>query len=93
MKNFEHNVQKKIHDTSARKKTYLDIPNISFRNFSDEVGSQGDTLIFNFTKSETAINISKFMENKGLGTKILPEAYKWHFASEWDHIKKLKKII
>ena len=27
----------------------------------------------------------------GISTKILPEAYTWHFAAEWNHIKELKK--
>ena len=80
-----------ILDEAKKHKDYIknhlrDIPNITFRKFSDEVGSQGDTLIFNFTKSETAINISKFMEDKGLGTKILPEAFEWHYAGSWNHI-------
>ena len=25
-----------------------------------------------------------------MSTKILPEAFTWHFAGEWDHIKQLK---
>ena len=68
------------------KKHLSSITNISFRNFSDEKGSQGDTLIFNFVDSESAINLSKFMEDKGLGTKILPEAFEWHYAGAWNHI-------
>ncbi len=70
------------------KKNLLDISNISFREFSDEEGSQGDTLIFNLSNIGDAINISKFMESKGLGTKILPEAFDWHYAGSWDHIFK-----
>ena len=26
------------------------------------------------------------MEEKGLGTKILPEAFDWHYAGAWNHI-------
>ena len=26
------------------------------------------------------------MEEQGLGTKILPEAFDWHFAGSWSHI-------
>ena len=63
-----------------------DMPNISFREFSDEQGSQGDTLIFNFTNSDAAISLSKYMEEQGLGTKILPEAFDWHYAGAWSHI-------
>ena len=28
------------------------------------------------------------MEHKGLGTKILPEAFDWHYAGAWEHIFK-----
>ena len=27
--------------------------------------------------------------HSGLGTKILPEAYTWHFAACWDHMPEL----
>ena len=26
------------------------------------------------------------MDSKGLGTKILPEAFDWHYAGAWNHI-------
>ena len=56
--------------------------------FADEKGFQGDTLIFNVSNANKAIQISKFMEERGLGTKILPEAFEWHFAGSWNHIFK-----
>ena len=33
-----------------------------------------------------AIGLSKYMEEQGLGTKILPEAFDWDFAGSWFHI-------
>ena len=33
----------------------------------------------------------KELLKKKISTKILPEAYTWHFASEWSHIYNLKK--
>ena len=82
-----------ILDMAKKNKLYIknllsDIKNINFRLFSDEEGSQGDTLIFNVSNANQAIQISKFMEERGLGTKILPEAFEWHFAGSWDHIFK-----
>ena len=76
---------------SKKNKTYIKkqlstIPNIKFRDFTDEKGSQGDTLIFNFENYKDAIGLSKYMEEQGLGTKILPEAFDWHFAGSWSHI-------
>jgi len=80
-----------ILEETKKNKSYIkrglkDIPNITFREFSDENGSQGDTLIFNFKNSKEAIILSKYMEEKGLGTKILPEAFDWHYAGAWKHI-------
>ena len=80
-----------ILEETKKNKSYIkrglkDIPNITFREFSDENGSQGDTLIFNFKNSKEAIILSKYMEEKGLGTKILPEAFDWHYAGAWGHI-------
>ena len=37
---------------------------------------------------ELAINCREELLKQGLGTKILPEAYTWHFAATWTHIKK-----
>ena len=30
--------------------------------------------------------LSQYMEKEGLGTKILPEAFDWHYAGSWNHI-------
>jgi len=80
-----------ILNESKKNKLYIknklsDIPNIKFRDFADEKGSQGDTLIFNFNNNQDALGLSQYMEKRGLGTKILPEAFDWHFAGSWSHI-------
>ena len=59
---------------SKKNKLYIksklkDILNIEFREFSDESGSQGDTLIFNFKNSEKAISLSKYM----VGASVLKD--------------------
>ena len=38
-----------------------------------------------------AIECRKELLKNKISTKILPEAYTWHFASEWSHIKELNK--
>ena len=68
------------------KNQLMNIPNITFREFADEAGSQGDSLIFNFINADAAIGLSQYMAEKGLGTKILPEAFDWHYAGAWGHI-------
>ena len=59
---------------------------IKFREFIDEKGSQGDTLIFRVKNNDEAIKFERILTQQGFGTKILPEAIDWHFAGVWDHI-------
>ena len=52
--------------------------NIRFREYTDEQGAQGDTIIFSFKTSQEAKLFEKSIVNDGFGTKILPEAIEWH---------------
>ena len=73
----------------AIKKQLKEIKDIEFRKIPEGSYETADALIF-FTKDKaTAISCrDKLLEN-GLTTKILPEAYTWHFAGTWDHIKEI----
>ncbi|NTW69459.1 MAG: DegT/DnrJ/EryC1/StrS family aminotransferase [Chlorobiaceae bacterium] len=62
------------------------LPNITLRPFSDEEGSQGDTLIFRVRDREAALQLEAHLLEHGFGTKILPEALDWHFAGVWGHL-------
>ncbi|MBN1278833.1 MAG: DegT/DnrJ/EryC1/StrS family aminotransferase [Chlorobium sp.] len=62
------------------------IDNIMLRPFSDENGSQGDTLIFRVRDREAALQFEAHLMERGFGTKILPEALDWHFAGVWSHL-------
>ena len=72
--------KKKIKDAIC----HLD--NIILRPFSDEAGSQGDTLIFRVRNREAALQFEAHLTEHGFGTKILPEALDWHFAGVWNHL-------
>ncbi len=48
-----------------------------------------DALIFFVKDKETAIKCRENLLLRNLTTKILPEAYNWHFAGTWTHIKQL----
>jgi len=48
--------------------------------FADEVGSQGDTLIFSVSDRAAALEFEVHLGRSGFGTKILPEALDWHYA-------------
>ena len=86
---FIINKQNKNHDLIWRKiKT---IRSITKRTYPNGSSISADALIV-FCKSRKK---AKFCRKKllklGISTKILPEAYTWHFAAEWNHIKELKK--
>jgi 8-amino-3,8-dideoxy-alpha-D-manno-octulosonate transaminase len=50
-----------------------------------------DALIIKLKDKNLAIKLRKELLRFKISTKILPEAYTWHFASTWTHIKELKK--
>jgi len=50
-----------------------------------------DALIIYVKNKNAALKCRKELLAQKISTKILPEAYSWHFASEWSHIKELKK--
>ena len=68
------------------KNKIIDIPELKMRDFHDEEGAQGDTLIFSLSNHEQALNLEKALASKGYGTKILPEAIDWHYGGSWVHI-------
>ena len=39
-----------------------------------------------------SLRCRKFLLKYNISTKILPEAYTWHFAGKWSHINELKKL-
>ena len=64
------------------------VPEISFRRIPQKCNPLCDCLIFNFPKVSQAQNFVKLINEKGLGTKNVPDAIEWHFARHWDHIFK-----
>lgn len=70
------------------KEEILNVPGLTFREFNDEPGSQGDTLIFSLPNEEDASRMARLLAEKGFGSKILPEALDWHYAGAWTHIFK-----
>ncbi len=50
-----------------------------------------DALIIKLKNKKLALNLRKELLKFNISTKILPEAYTWHFASSWSHINELKK--
>lgn len=50
-----------------------------------------DALVIFVKNKKKAIKCRQFLLKSKISTKILPEAYSWHFAGSWSHIKELKK--
>ena len=48
-----------------------------------------DALIFIVRNKTIALRCREEILDQGLTTKILPEAYTWHFAGTWDHMSEL----
>ena len=70
---------------------------ISFRNKPVEFIDTSDALIFFVKDKSTALKCREALLSNGISTKILPEAYTWHFAATWEHISEMyedwKKFI
>jgi dTDP-4-amino-4,6-dideoxygalactose transaminase len=64
------------------------LDNLVMRPFTDEAGAQGDTLIFKLRDRQAALQFEAHLMEHGFGTKILPEAIDWHYASVWGHLLK-----
>jgi 8-amino-3,8-dideoxy-alpha-D-manno-octulosonate transaminase len=62
---------------------------ISFRRKPQTFKDTSDALIFYVKDKATALKCRENLLEHGISTKILPEAYTWHFAATWKHIPEL----
>lgn len=76
-------------ENSAAIRSALEGLPIEFRTSPAGSYETADALIFYVDRPETAIACREGLIADGLGTKILPEAYTWHFAGTWSHMKEL----
>ena len=65
------------------------IPNVTLRKYPKTSLISADALIFLVKNKKIALKCRSELLKRGISTKILPEAYTWHFAGEWKHIKEL----
>lgn len=79
LKRQKENKEKIIRGISA-------IKEIELRQFADKDGETGDSLIFFLENEEKAKRFVKLLADKGLSTKNLPDAYKWHFTGFWHQV-------
>jgi len=67
------------------KEQLRDLP-VEFRPLADEQGEIGDALIFFLESREMTERFAQGMAARGMGTKNLPDALRWHFARHWRHM-------
>ncbi len=66
-----------------------DLPGVIPRSVPEGSYETADALVFLVPDSATALHCRKELLEAGLATKILPEAYTWHFAGTWNHMPEL----
>jgi len=66
-----------------------DLPGITPREIPKGSFDTADALVFFVSDSKDAMKCRIELLQDGLGTKILPEAYSWHFAATWTHMPEL----
>lgn len=69
-------------------KKIKDLP-LTFREKPVKFEDTSDALIFYVKDKFTALRCRENLLSNGISTKILPEAYTWHFAGTWKHIPEL----
>lgn len=68
-----------------------DLELITLRSSPDGAFDTADALIFFVRNNKLALKCREELLKVGMSTKILPEAYSWHFAGTWHHIKELRE--
>jgi 8-amino-3,8-dideoxy-alpha-D-manno-octulosonate transaminase len=66
-----------------------DLPGIQARTIPEGAYDTADALVFLAPDGAAALRCRQELLAAGLATKILPEAYTWHFAGTWKHMPEL----
>lgn len=74
---------------SAVWQAIADLPGIEARTVPEGSYETADALVFLVRDNRTARRCRDELLQLGLATKILPEAYSWHFSGTWDHMPEL----
>jgi len=74
---------------SALWQAIADLPEIELRAVPVGSFETADALVFLTQNAATARRCRRELLNEGLSTKILPEAFTWHFAGTWFHMPEL----
>ena len=72
-------------------KKIKNIKGIEERSYSSKCFISADALIVLVKSKKVALKCRKYLLRNNISTKILPEAYTWHFAGRWSHMSQIKK--
>ena len=67
-----------------------DLPGVELRTAPSNSNQTADALVFFVKNNLVAMKCRQELLEAGLTTKILPEAYTWHFAGTWKHMPELE---
>ena len=91
LKKLDYIVKKQNSNYKAIWDAIRDIKGIEKRLYPKKSKISADALIFFLKNKRAAKKCREELLKYKISTKILPEAFTWHFSREWKHIKELKK--
>ena len=86
LKKLDHIVENNRKNYAIYKSELEKIDELTFRKIPKKNTPLCDCLIFSFPNPAQADAFVNLINEKGLGTKNVPDAIEWHFARYWDHI-------
>lgn len=90
LKKLDFIVQKHRENRDKLVNLFSKFSKIEFREVPNGSFDTADALIFFVDSPSTAKRCRELLLQEGLTTKILPEAYTWHFAGTWMHMPELR---
>ena len=86
LEKLDYIVEKNRKNYSRIESTLLGIKGIKFRKIPAKCRPLCDTLMLQFDNKLIADRFVAGINREGLGTKNVPDAIEWHFATYWDHM-------
>jgi 8-amino-3,8-dideoxy-alpha-D-manno-octulosonate transaminase len=86
LEKLDYIVEKNRKNYSTIESTLSEIKGIKFRKIPAKCNPLCDTLILQFCDKDRADKFVDGINREDLGTKNVPDAIEWHFASYWDHM-------
>lgn len=89
LRKLEKIINLQRHNKDKIVKELRKIGGLNFRKEPEKTFDTADALVIFAPDREIALQCRENLLRENLGTKILPEAYSWHFAATWEHLPQL----